>query len=91
MAIAINPIIGVDLTNVIPAGSTGIHKVGVQVFGDDGKRYVFAKAGGAIPGATAVCTVNASTFAATSSGGSYLSPAAAMATGDFGWFAAASV
>ena len=35
--------------------------------------------------------VNASTFVATASGGTYLSPATAMASGDYGWFSKASV
>ena len=37
------------------------------------------------------CTVNASTFVATASGGTYTSPATAMASGDYGWFSKASV
>lgn len=90
------PRIGADLKNITKlvdlAGSNkGDTQLGTQVFASDGKRYVYAEAGGAIPASTAVCTVNASTFAATASGGSYTSPAFAMATGDRGWMAAASV
>jgi hypothetical protein len=50
-----------------------------------------AKANASISASTAVCTVNAATFLATASGGSYTSPATAMVTGDYGWFFAASV
>jgi len=54
-------------------------------------RYVFAKAGAAITATLTTCTVNASTFVATASGGTYTSPATAMASGDYGWFSKASV
>jgi hypothetical protein len=100
MPISIHNAIGVDLNSVIPAASIGVlgsgvlrppHKVGFEVFADDGKRYVFAQAGGAISASTTTCTVNASTFQATATGGAYTSPATAMATGDYGWFGAASV
>jgi hypothetical protein len=63
----------------------------LQTFGSDGLRYVFAQAGAAITASLATCTVNASTFVATASGGTYLSPATAMASGDYGWFSKASV
>lgn len=90
------PSIGADLVGITSAADLAAGKVadaalGTQVFGSDGKLHVYAQAGGAIPASTAVCTVNASTFAATSSGGSYTSPATAMATGDRGWFEKASV
>jgi hypothetical protein len=97
MAYSVTPNIGADLTNTILASdiSSGARTVpfnlGEQVWGSDGKRYVFAKAGGSISASTAVCTVNASTFSATNSGGSYTSPATAMVSGDYGWFSAASV
>ena len=90
------PLIGADLKGItlaadIAAGKVVDAQLGTQVWGSDGKRYVYAQAGGSISASTAVCTVNASTFAATASGGSYTSPAFAMATGDRGWMAAASV
>lgn len=100
MSQAITPIIGIDLNAVYPATSIGVlgsgvlktpHRVGHEVFSDDGKIYVFAVASGAIPASTTVCAVNASTFTATSSGGAYASPATAMSNGDFGWFGKASV
>jgi hypothetical protein len=97
MAYPIVNIHGIDLVNTVLASdiSSGArvvpHAIGTEVFGSDGKLYVFAKAGGAIPASTSTCTVNAGTFSATSSGGSYTSPATAMSTGDYGWFSKASV
>jgi hypothetical protein len=94
---SVSPMQGVDLVNTVLATdlSSGArtlpHRLGEQVWGNDGKRYVFAQAGGSITASNAACTVNASTFSATGSGGSYTSPATAMSTGDYGWFAAASV
>lgn len=89
--------IGIDVTNTVLAtdltsgARTVPHAIGTQVWASDGKRYVFAKANASISASTAVCTVNATTFLATASGGSYTSPATAMVSGDYGWFAAASV
>lgn len=97
MAFSTSPRLGVDVTNTILAadvasGTRSIpHELGAQVWASDGKRYVFARAGGAIAASTAVCTVNPTTFVATATGGTYTSPATAMATGDYGWFGAASV
>lgn len=97
MAFSVTPLVGIDLTNTVTAASITAGQqvanqlLGVQVWGSDGKRYVFAQANASISASTAVCTVNATTFLATASGGSYLSPATAMVTGDYGWFAAASV
>ena len=91
------PIAGVDLgenayTNLNSAGTAvpTIGPLGLQTFGADGFRYVFAQAGAAIGVSTATCTVNASTFQATVGGGTYLS-GASMASGDYGWFSKASV
>lgn len=97
MAFSTTPQLGVDLTNTITASDISAgranvpHAIGKQVWGNDGKRYVFAVAGGSIPASTAVCTVNASTFTATATGGAYTSPATAMVSGDYGWFGAAAV
>lgn len=97
MAFSVTPLVGIDLTNTVTAAAITAGQqvanqlLGVQVWGSDGKRYVFAQANASISASTAVCTVNATTFLATASGGSYLSPATAMVTGDYGWFAAASV
>ena len=102
MPYSVLPISGVDLNGTTKIsfdyvnGTTDISipsfgPLGAETFGSDGKRYVFAKAGGAIAaGATAV-TVNATTFVATSGGGSYVAPAESMVSGDYGWFGATSV
>jgi hypothetical protein len=89
-------IIGADLSGIttaaqLAAGQTGDAALGTQVWGSDGKLHVYAQANATIAASTAVCTVNATTFLATATGGSYLSPATAMATGDRGWFEKASV
>jgi hypothetical protein len=97
MAYSVTPQIGFDLNNTILAtdiasgARTVSPNLGEQVFGSDGKRYVFAKANASISASTAVCTVSPTTFLATASGGAYTSPAVAMSTGDYGWFSAASV
>lgn len=98
MSYNITPLSGVflDGTTTTNPNSAGVAiptfgPVGAQVFGSDGKRYVFAKAGATIAASTATCSVNASTFVATGSGGSYTSPAVALASGDYAWFAATSV
>ena len=66
-------------------------KLGQQVWAEDGKLYVYGQANATITASTAVCTVNATTFLVTASGGAYTSPPVAMATGDRGWFSKASV
>lgn len=96
-AFSVTPQIGFDLINTVLATdiASGARQIpvniGEQVFGSDGKRYVFAKANGSISASTAVCTVTPATFLATNSGGAYTSPATAMVTGDYGWFGSASV
>lgn len=97
MAYAVSPVLGANLTTTvlatdITAGNAKVpHKLGQQTWGDDGKRYVFARANASITASTAVCTVNATTFLVTATGGAYTSPAVAMVSGDYGWFGAASV
>ena len=99
MAYSINPLSGIALNTTTPISFTNdggttvpaFGPLGTQVFGSDGKRYVFAQAGGAIAASTATCSVNASTFVATGSAGSYTSPAVALVSGDYAWFAATSV
>lgn len=93
---SITPSVGADLNTItlaadIAAGKVVDARLGSQVFGSNGKLFVYAQANAAIPASTAVCTVNATTFLATASAGSYLSPAYAMAVGDRGWFSKASV
>jgi hypothetical protein len=97
MAFSVTPLVGIDLTNVVTAASITAGQqvanqlLGVQVWGSDGLRYVFGKANATITASTTACTVNATTFLVTASGGSYTSPAYDMVTGDFGWFSKASV
>lgn len=102
MAYTTLPIAGVSLTGTTPIefayvnGATAesipnFGPLGAQTFANDGKRYVFAQAGAAITASTATCSINASTFVATGSAGSYTSPAVALASGDYAWFAATSV
>jgi hypothetical protein len=98
MSYNITPTSGINLddkvaTNPNSAG-TGVPAngpLGSQVFGSDGKRYVLGVAGAAVTASTATCSINASTFVVTPSAGAYLSPAVALASGDYAWFAAASV
>ncbi len=98
MAYSVSHQAGVNLvttvtTNTNSAGTAipTMGPLGDQVFGSDGKRYVLAKAGAAITASTATCSINASTFVATGSAGSYTSPAVDLASGDYAWFAATSV
>jgi len=97
MAYTVLPIAGVDLANTTATNSNSagtsiatFGPLGAETFGSDGFRYVFAQAGAAIGASTATCTINASTFQATPSAGTYLS-GASMASGDYGWFSKASV
>ncbi len=97
MAFSVTPLVGIDLTNTVTAAAITAGQqvanqlLGVQVWGSDGKRYVFGKANASITASTTACTVNATTFLVTASGGSYTSPATDMVSGDYGWFSAASV
>lgn len=99
MTYSVTPISGVDLTSaaqtqVASDGTTLIPNMGPlgnQVFGSDGKRYVFAKAGNAFTAGETSCSINTTTFVATSTGGSYVAPAVALASGEYGWFGVASV
>jgi len=90
------PSIGADLKGItlaadIAAGKVTDAALGSQVWGSDGKLYVYGQANASISASTTACTVNATTFLVTASGGSYTSPAVAMASGDRAWFAKASV
>lgn len=97
MPFSVTPQIGFDLNNTtlateIASGAKPVPaNLGEQVFGNDGKLYVLARANASISASTAVCTVSPTTFLATASGGAYTSPATAMVTGDYGWFSKASV
>jgi len=99
MAYSTLPISGVDLVDTqtvaeLAANGTTVPTfgpLGAETFASDGRRYVWAVAGAAITANTATCSINASTFVATGSAGTYLAPTVAMASGDYGWFSAASV
>lgn len=88
------PKIGVALLQKIDTADTkkrSGHRLGSQVWGSDGQRYVYAQAGGTIAASTATANINTTTFVATATTGTYMSPPVAMALGDQGWFAKASV
>lgn len=91
------PKLGVDLVGFTPTAdlTSGAQraaaKLGSEVLASDGKLYVYGQANASIPASTAVCTVNATTFLVTASGGAYTSPAFALVSGDQAWFGKASV
>lgn len=91
------PKLGVAPLNSVLAAdlASGAYKpqarLGSEIWANDGKRYVYAQANAAITASTTVCTISPTTFLATATGGAYTSPPFAMASGDQGWFAAASV
>ena len=98
MAYTITPLAGIDLNDTqtvaeqaLLSGLVTFGPLGAEVFASDGKRYVWAKAGSAITASTATCSINTTTFVATGGAGTYAGPAVAMASGDYGWFGAASV
>jgi hypothetical protein len=99
MAYTITPLSGIDLVDTqtvaemaLNGGTTpNFGPLGAEVFASDGRRYVWAVAGAAITASTTTCAINASTFVATGAAGTYLAPTTAMASGDYGWFSAASV
>jgi hypothetical protein len=96
---SVTPLSGINLmsdtqTQLASDGSTTIPAMGplgAECFGSDGKRYVFAKAGNTFTASETSCTVNATTFVATSTGGSYIAPPVALTNGQYGWFGVASV
>jgi hypothetical protein len=88
--------IGVDLNGVttaaqLAAGQTGDARLGAQVFTSGGQLAVYVQAGASIAANTTVVAVNTSTFVAAATGGSYISPATAVASGDRFWARKASV
>lgn len=98
MSYNITPTSGINLNDVVNtnpnSAGTAIPvngPLGSQVWGSDGKRYVLGVAGAAITASTATCSINASTFVVTPSAGTYASPAVAVASGAYAWFAATSV
>ena len=99
MAYTITPLSGIDFNDTqtvaeLAANGTTVPTfgpLGAEVFASDGRRYVWAKAGATITTATTTCSINASTFVATASAGTYKAPVTTMASGDYGWFSKASV
>ena len=98
MAFTITPLAGIDLNDTqtvaeqaLNGGVVTFGPLGAEVFASDGKRYVWAKAGSAITASTTTCSINTTTFVATGGAGLYAGPLVAMASGDYGWFGAASV
>ena len=98
MAFTITPLSGIDLNDTqtvaeqtANAGLVTFGPLGAEVFASDGLRYVWAKAGGTIAASTTTCSINTTTFVATSGSGTYIGPTVAMASGDYGWFGKASV
>lgn len=94
----VSPVLGCDLNTITLAADVGpasgaedAPQLGTQVFGSDGRRYIYAQANATIAASTAVCLINATTFLVAATGGAARSPAVAMATGDRGWFSVASV
>ena len=79
---------GVDFNQVDSA--SGFH-LGTQVFGSDGKLYVYAKAAATISANTATCSVDPATFEATATLGAYKSPNVSVPSGSYAWFGKASV
>lgn len=97
MPFSVTPMSGAKLDDIVLASDVAAGRdfpavaIGTQAWGNNGRLYVYARANASITASTAVCTVNATTFLATASGGSYTSPAINMVSGDFGWFHKASV
>jgi len=98
MAYTITPLIGIDFNNIVNTNlnSAGtavptIGPLGAEVFGSDGRIYVLAQANATITASTTVCDINTTTFLVAATGGSYKSPAVALASGDVAWFSKASV
>lgn len=95
---SVTPLLGVDLTSITLAADVGpasgaedAPQLGTQVFGSNGRIYVYAQANATITASTTVCNINTTTFLVAASGGAYTSPAVAMATGDRGWWSKAGV
>jgi hypothetical protein len=98
MAYTVIPVIGTDFNNIVNTNlnSAGtavptFGPLGTEVFGSDGRIYVLAQANATITASTTVCDINTTTFLVAATGGSYKSPAVALASGDVAWFSKASV
>jgi len=98
MAYTITPLIGIDFNNIVNTNTNSagtavptFGPLGAEVFGSDGKIYVLGQANASITASTTTCTVNATTFLVTATGGSYTSPAVDLVSGNVAWFSKASV
>ena len=100
MAYSVSHIIGPDFNNAVVTNTNSagtaipsIGPLGLEAFGSDGKLYVLAQVGTGVtvPASTGSLTINTGTFQVTLTGGSYTSPAVALAAGDYAWFSKASV
>ena len=98
MAYTITPLAGIDFNNIVNTNTNSagtavptFGPLGAEVFGSDGKIYVLGQANASITASTTACTVNATTFLVTASGGSYTSPAVDLVSGNVAWFSKASV
>ena len=98
MAYTVTPVIGTDFNNIVNTNTNSagtavptFGPLGAEVFGSDGKIYVLAQANASITASTTTCTVNATTFLVTATGGSYTSPAVDLVSGNVAWFSKASV
>ena len=98
MAYSTLPIAGIDLDSIQSAADLLVEgtpadfgPLGTQTFGNTGLRYVWAVAAATIAPSTTVCNINTSTFTVAATGGTYISPAVSMVSGDYGWFGKASV
>lgn len=98
MAYTVTPVIGTDFNNIVTTNTNSagtavptFGPLGAEVFGSDGKIYVLAQANASITASTTTCTVNATTFLVTATGGSYTSPAVDLVSGNVAWFSKASV
>ena len=80
---------GVNFNQVDAA--PGGFKAGTQVFGSDGKLYVYAVAAATIAANTTTCSIDPATFAVTATLGAYTSPNVSVPSGSYAWFSKASV
>ena len=99
MAYTITPLSGIDLVDIQTVAEQATNggtvptfgPLGAEVFGSDGRRYVWAIAAATIAPSTTVCDINTTAFTVAATGGAYISPAVSMVAGDYGWFGKASV
>ena len=88
---------GIDLKEIVTAVDIAArkdkpkHRLGTVVDASDGRTYVYGQANATIAANTAVCAINTTTFLVAATGGSYLSPATGLVTGDYAFFSKAGV